>query len=72
MFTIMEVIKGINMSERVLFGRTSRCNMVYSLLQVLQTLLVYPCFMIRNPYHFDKTALGRAMSAARRMSSTVS
>lgn len=59
MFTIMEVIKGINMSEKVLFGRTSRCNKVYSLLQVLQTLLVYPCFMIRNPYNFDRTALGR-------------
>lgn len=59
MFTIMEVIKGINMSEKVLFGRTSRCNKVYSLLQVLQTLLVYPCFMIRNPYNFGKTALGR-------------
>lgn len=35
MFSIMEVIKGINMSEKVLFGRTSRCNKVYSLLQVL-------------------------------------
>lgn len=59
MFTIMEVMKGIKMTERVLFGRKSRFNKVYSLLQVLQTLLVYPCFMIRNPYHFDKTPLGR-------------
>lgn len=58
MFAIMEVIKGINMTEKVLFGRTSKCNKVYSLLQVLQTLLVYPCFMIRNPYNFDKTPLG--------------
>ena len=46
------------MSERVLFERRSRCNRMYSLLQVLQTLLVYPYFMIRNPYIFDGTALG--------------
>ena len=51
MFTIMEVIRGIRMTEQTLFGRKSRCNNKYSLLQVFQLLLVCPCFMIRNPYN---------------------
>jgi len=29
------------------------------LLQILQTLLVYPCLMIRNPHNFEGTSLGR-------------
>lgn len=40
MFTLMNVIKGIKMNERTLFGRTSRCNCVYSLLQVFQLLFI--------------------------------
>ena len=51
MFVIMKVIKGIKMSEQTLFGRKSRCNSKYSLLQVFQLLLVCPCFMIRNPFN---------------------
>jgi len=48
---IMNVIKGIKMSEQTLFGRKSRCNSKYSLLQVFQLLLVCPCFMTRNPFN---------------------
>ena len=58
MFTIMEVIKGIKMNEQTLFGRTSRFNSKYSLLQVFQLLLVCPCFMIRNPFNIYGSALG--------------
>ena len=36
MFTIMDVIKDIRMNEWTLFGRKSRCNSQYSLLQVFQ------------------------------------
>ena len=58
MFTIMEVIKGIRMNEQTLFGRKSRYNCKYSLLQVFQLLLVCPCFMIRNPFGIYGSPLG--------------
>ena len=44
MFNIMSVIKGIKMNEQTLFGRKSRFNCKYSLLQVFQLLLVCPCY----------------------------
>lgn len=46
------------MSEQTLFGRKSRCNSKYSLLQVFQLLLVCPCFMIRNPFNIYGSPLG--------------
>lgn len=58
MFAIMNVIKGIRMNEQTLFGRKSRCNCKYSLLQVFQLLLVCPCFMIRNPFNIYGSPLG--------------
>ena len=58
MFAIMDVIKGIKMNEQTLFGRKSRCNSKYSLLQVFQLLLVCPCFMIRNPFNIYGSPLG--------------
>lgn len=61
MYTIMDVIKGLKMTEKTLFGMTSKCNTVYSLLQVFQTLLMYPCFMIRNPYKFGHSPLSGLM-----------
>ncbi len=57
MYALMDVIKGLRMTEKSLFGITSKCNTFYSLLQVFQTLLIYPCFLIRNPYQFNKSAL---------------
>ena len=58
MFAIMYVIKGVRMNEQTLFGRKSRCNSKYSLLQVFQLLLVCPCFMIRNPFNIYGSPLG--------------
>ena len=58
MFAIMDIIKGIRMNEWTLFGRKSRCNSKYSLLQVFQLLLVCPCFMIRNPFNIYGSSLG--------------
>ena len=58
MFTIMDVIKGTKMNEQTLFGRRSRCNSKYSLLQVFQLLLVCPCFMIRNHFGIYGSPLG--------------
>lgn len=57
MFSIMDVIKWLKMTESSLFRIKSKCNNVYSLLQVFQALLLYPCFMIRNPYHFSDSSL---------------
>ena len=58
MFSIMDVIKGMRMNELTLFGRKTRCNSKYSLLQVFQLLLVCPCFMIRNPFNIYGSPLG--------------
>lgn len=55
-YSIMDVIKWLKMSEMSLFGMRSKRNNVYSLLQVFQTLLLYPCFMIRNPYNYLRFA----------------
>ena len=49
------------MTESSLFKMKSKCNNVYSLLQVFQALLLYPCFMIRNPYHFNESSLSRLL-----------
>lgn len=58
MYSIMDVIKWLRMTETSLFGMKSKCNNVYPFLQVFQALLLYPCFMIRNPYHFSESSLG--------------
>ena len=61
MYSIMDVIKWLKMSEMSLFGMKSKCNNVYSLLQVFQTLLLFPCFMIRNPYNYGGSSLSHLM-----------
>ena len=61
MYSIMDVIKWLKMTETSLFGVKSKCNTVYSLLQVFQALLLYPCFMIRNPYHFGDSSLSHLL-----------
>ena len=57
MYSILDVIKWLRMNESTLFGMKSKCNNVYSLLQVFQALLLYPCFMVRNPYRFTGSSL---------------
>lgn len=46
MFNIMNTIKSLRMSEKLLFGRQSRCNQLYRLLDVFIALLIGPCFKI--------------------------
>jgi len=41
------MLKGFNMSEKDLFGSRIKYNSKYSLLQVLELLIMFPCFMIR-------------------------
>lgn len=57
MYSILDVIKWLRMNESTLFGMKSKCNNVYPLLQVFQALLLYPCFMVRNPYRFTGSSL---------------
>ena len=40
----------------------SKCNQVYSLLSVFVCLLISPCFMIRNPYHYSGSPLSGLMN----------
>ena len=48
---IMDITRTLNLSEKRLFGAESRCNCKYSQLQVLQLLLLFPCFMIKNVFN---------------------
>ena len=65
MNSMMNIISVLNISERTLFGRTTRFNSRYSLLQILTCLILFPCFMIRNPYNFSNTRLGSMMGCGK-------
>ena len=65
MNSMMNIISGLNISERTLFGRTTRFNSRSSLLQILTCLILFPCFMIRNPYNFSNTRLGSMMGCGK-------
>ena len=54
---IMEITRTLNFSEKRLFGEESRCNCKYSQLQVLQLLLLFPCFMIKNAFNYSTSSL---------------
>ena len=53
------LFEGLKLSERSLFGTPKRDNCQYPLLQVLSLLVMFPCFMIRNPYAYESSSLGR-------------
>ncbi len=57
MNAIMDIIRTLNLSEKRLFGEVSRCNCKYSQLQVLQLLLLFPCFMIKNAFNYSTSSL---------------
>lgn len=57
MNTIMDITRTLNLSEKRLFGEESRCNCKYSQLQVLQLLLLFPCFMIKNAFNYSSSSL---------------
>ena len=54
---IMDITRTLNFSEKRLFGEESRCNCKYSQLQVLQLLLLFPCFMIKNAFNYSSSSL---------------
>lgn len=54
---IMDITRTLNLSEKRLFGEESRCNCKYTQLQVLQLLLLFPCFMIKNAFNYSTSSL---------------
>ena len=54
---IMEITRTLKFSEKRLFGEGNRCNCKYSQLQVLQLLLLFPCFMIKNAFNYSTSSL---------------
>ena len=57
MNAIMDIANVLRLSEKKLFGKVSRYNCKLTQLQVLQLLLLFPCFMIRNAYNYSKSSL---------------
>ena len=57
MNAIMDMTKALRLSEKRLFGSESKCNCKLTQLQVLELLMLFPCFMIRNAYNYSKSSL---------------
>ena len=57
MNTIMDMTLVLHLSEKRLFRSESKCNCKLTQLQVLQILLLFPCFMIKNAYNYSSSAL---------------
>jgi hypothetical protein len=60
MNTIMNMTLVLRLSEKRLFGAESKCKLTQ--LQVLQILLLFPCFMIKNAYNYSSSALSNFFS----------
>ena len=58
MYTIMHILNAIPLSEKALFKEGSRCNCKMTQLQVLQLLLLFPCFMLKNAFNYGSSSLG--------------
>ena len=54
MNAIMDTAKVLRLSEKRLFGSETRCNCKLTQMQLLELLLLFPCFMIRNAYNYSK------------------
>lgn len=59
MNVIMDILKAIHLTERGIFKNESKCNCKWTQLQVLQTLLLFPCFMVRNAYNYGASFLSK-------------
>ncbi|MFR9535106.1 MAG: transposase [Rikenellaceae bacterium] len=47
----------LRISDKTLFGTTTKPNAKHSFCEILQTLLLFPCCAIRNPYHYENSPL---------------
>ena len=57
MNTIMDMTGALRLFEKRLFGSESRCNCKMTRLQLLELLMLFPCFMIRNAYNYSSSSL---------------
>ena len=57
MHTIMHIVNSLPLSEKRLFKEESKCNCKMTQLQVLEILLLFPCFMIKNAYNYGSSSL---------------
>ena len=53
----------LRMSDKTLFSTTTKPNAKHSLCEILQTLLLFPCCAIRNPYRYDSSPLFEAVAS---------
>lgn len=54
---VTQLLCTLTMSDKTLFGSASKPNSKHTLTEILQTLLLFPCCAIRNPYHYDHSPL---------------
>ena len=54
---LAQLLCTLRMSDKTLFGTTTKSNAKHSLCEILQTLLLFPCCAIRNPYRYDSSPL---------------
>lgn len=57
MNAIMSMTNALKMSEKRLFGSESKCNCKLTQLQLLELLMLFPCFMISNAYNYTSSPL---------------
>ncbi len=57
MENITSMMENITLSESILFGKRSKCNCKFSQLQILQLLLMFPCFMVKNVFNYAGSSL---------------
>ena len=57
MNVISDTMKALRLTEKQLFGHDSKPNCKLSQMQVLELLLLFPCFLIKNAYNYSKSTL---------------
>lgn len=62
---LTQTLKGISMREKVLFGRQTRFNAMYSLEWVLSMLIIFPCLLVKNPFEYTKSLIGKLCGASK-------
>lgn len=62
---LSQTLSSLSMREKVLFGKTTRFNALYSLEWVLSMLIMFPCLLVKNPSGFTKSSFGKLCGASK-------
>ena len=62
---LSQTLSGLSLREKDLFGKETRFNSKYSLVWVLSILIMFPCMMVKNPYDYSKSSVGKLCGAAK-------